>query len=170
MPRIRIRDDYPASSFNRYGRSSIDLSASSVPAALDEDGVTTGNGIGMGGGVIVAPPGTTDPGYGNVFPTVTVRERFTIGHDDDGNPQWSWADTIKDAQAIFWADRTEASDRGGITLEKADVTLLYPISKPQILETATVRTSDGKRWDVDKVERFPDRIIISMSRVSDDGA
>jgi hypothetical protein len=168
MPRARIRDDYPALSLGRYGRSSLDLSASSVPVALDDDRVTTGNGIGMDGSVIIIDP--TVPGSGNVFPTVTVRERFQIGHDDDGNPQWSWADTIKDASAIYWVDRTEASDKGGITLEKADVTLLYPISKPQILETATVLTSDGKRWDVDKIARFPDRIIITISRVSDDGA
>lgn len=166
MTRARLRDDYSYLNPGRYGVSLSDTSGSSVPATLDNwcSGGTAENGNGIG------PGGPTDPGGpGKVLPTVTIRERFNTGYDPDGNPMWAWANVVENAAAIYWVERTEVDDRAGLATEKADVTLLYPISRPQIRETATVLTDDGRRWGISKIDRFPDRIVVSISRVDDDG-
>lgn len=168
MTRARLRDDYSYLNPGRYGASLSDTSASSVPAVLDDlcTGGTAGNpnGIGPGSGGGLEPGGP-----GSVLPTVTIRERFNTGYDPDGNPMWAWANVVEDAAAIYWVERTEADDRAGLATEKAEVTLLYSISRPQIRETATVLTGDGRRWGISKIDRFPDRIVVSISRVDDDG-
>ena len=152
MPRAMLRDDYGRGPVSCLGVSLDDDSQSSVPISLDpSDGHTPG-----------VPAGS-------LYPTVTVRERVTTGLDDDGNPKWSWIDTVKDVEAIYWVDRTESSDRGEIAVEKADITFLYPKDFPPVRESASVLTSDGKRWSIEKVDRFPDRIQLTVQRIDSYG-
>ena len=153
MPRAKLRDDYGPSPVNRWGISLDDDSESSVPIELDP----------AGGHEPQLPPGS-------MYPTVTVRERVTTGLDDDGNPMWAWTDSVKDVEAIYWVDRTESSDRGEIAVEKATITVLYPRDFAPIRESASVLTSDGKRWSIEKIDRFPDRCQLSVTRVDSYGS
>ena len=161
MVRAMLRDDYAAPGgypdVSRRVRL-YDDSRSAVPTVI--------------GGLADATPGdgsTITPTHPEVFPTITVRGRFSTGYDDDGNPMWSWADVVKDQPALVWEERQEGDERANTSTVTATFTFLYPYSAPEIRESATVLTSDGRRWSVDKLVRAPDRYTATVTRI-DDGA
>lgn len=155
MARAMLRDD-----FGSY------YTGSCIGTRLDDDsgssvqiGIGDGTGSGPDGGAFVPPA--------NLYPLLTIRERFAAGYDDDGNPTWTWADVVDGVGMIAYETREEKDDRAGITLVKADMVFLHPFSAPAIRETATVRTSDGHRWSIDGLKRFPDRLQLEVTRIDD---
>lgn len=151
MTRVRLRDD-----FRGYPRVRVRLDddsyPSAVPTRLDDDCAD------CGGGELPAD---------SIYPLLTIRERFSSGFDEDGNPMWMWADVVKDKSMISFETRTEKDDRAGITEVVADMVFLYPFSEPLIRESATVRTSDGYGWRITKIVRFPDRLQVTGNRIDD---
>lgn len=105
---------------------------------------------------------------GSVNPTVTIRERYSDGYDEEGNALWGWTPVVAEVHAVQWESRTETSDRTGDAVVVARFTLLYPADYPDVRETAVVE-SGGHLWRVTAVERFPDRIGLVAERI-DDGA
>lgn len=161
MVRAMLRDDYASPGgypdVSRRVRLSDD-SHSAVPAVL--------------GGYEDAIPGdgsTITHGPDVVFPKITVRGRFSTGYDDDGNPVFAWADVVRDQPALMWEERQEGDERANTSTVTATFTFLYPYSEPEIRESATVLTDDGRRWDVTKLVRAPDRYTATVTRI-DDGA
>jgi hypothetical protein len=152
-----LRDDY--SSYRAPGSSG---------ALLDDDGRSS-----VQAGLAPAND-TTVPGevgtVNVVNPLVTVRQRFQTGYDVDGNPEYGWHDLVVDREAITFESRTENSDSAGLTVVKSTVVFLYPADQPPVRETATVLTSNGYRWQITGLERFPDRLQLELERIEDDGS
>lgn len=154
MPRAMLRDDYAG-----Y----YDTSVRGV--RLDDD-------VRAGGTATLAPvvdesvPGSNKPGP-NPYPLVTVRERFATGYDDDGNPMWTWADVISQSSALVFEERTESSDSANMAVETATVMVLYAYGEPPIRESATVLTSDGRRWRIKSLKRMTDRYQLDLERIDD---
>lgn len=153
MARAMLHDDYKFYRASGTGIALDDDSRSSVPAGI--------NGIGYGDHVPGSP--VTNPTVVN--PLVTVRQRYLKGTDEDGNPEYGWHTLFEDREAIRFESRSEVSDSTGLALVKSSVTVLYPADQPLVRETATVLTNDGNRWQVTKVERFPDRLQLDMERI-----
>lgn len=156
MPRAMLRDDY-AGYYETAARG----------VRLDDD-VRAGGTATLTPTVDATVPGSNLPGP-NPYPLVTVRERFATGYDADGNPMWTWADVISESSAILFEERTEASDSGNMAVETAEVMVLYPYGQPVIRESASVLTSDGRRWRIKSMKRMPDRYQLNIERI-DDGA
>ena len=154
MARAMLREDYG----NYYGTGAC------KGVRLDDDsGSSVQVGIGDGTGGL---PGEIPP-PANIYPLLTIRERFAAGYDDDGNPAWTWADVVENVPMIAYETREEKDDRAGITLVKAELLFLHPYTAPMIRETATVRTSDGYRWQITGLKRFPDRLQVNATRIDD---
>lgn len=151
MPRVRLRDDFDRRRGAGVRLDDDTLGRMSVPAGLDDDCADCGDG-----GAPVS-----------LYPLLTIRERFAAGFDEAGNPKWNWADVVKDQGMIAYEERNEVDDRAGLTVVVATMVFLYPFSSPAIRESATVRTSDGYRWRITGLKRFPDRLQLETERIDD---
>lgn len=151
MARAILRDDFPTYQPANPGLALDEDSRSSVPAILE--------------GSTDVIPGTPRPS-GEVYPLVTVRERFSTGRNDDGDLLYSWADTVKDASMIFSETREEVNDKSGLTMIRATMSILYARSAPAVSESSTLHTSDGHSWSVLSVERLPDRLVFTAERIA----
>ena len=143
MARVVLRDD-PG---GQYDHVKIRIDDSLVDAELAEDPI----------------PSISH----TVNPLISVKDRVADGFDVDGNPTWTWVDRITNAFAVTWMVRTEVEPRGGMSLLKATVTFLYPMSEPDITPAAMAKTSDGHVWSVRSVERYTTQVVMAIERVDD---
>lgn len=152
MARAILRDDFIQYTPPNPGLALDEDFGSSVPAALTP---TDGGPI----------PGTPRPLPGtDIYPLLTVRERFSTGRNDDGDLVYSWAEVIKDASMIYSETRREVNDKSGLTEVEATMSILYSPSAPAMTASVTLRTSDGKAWTVSNVERPAGRLIFTAHR------
>jgi len=154
MPRAMLRDDYA----NHWPLT--------PGVRLDDDSSFAGK-VSLSPYADDSVPGSLpDPGT-RINPLVTVRERFAVGYDDDGNPAWNWADVISAQSSISFEEREEVSDVGNVSKTTATLLILYPYGAPAIRESATVLTDDGRRWSITGLTRFPDRLQLKVERIDD---
>lgn len=100
-----------------------------------------------------------------VNPTLTVRRRWRTGYDEDGNPEFDWADVVTGV-AILWEERTELDDVAGVTHIVARTVILYD-GDEEVVETSIVESSHGGLFRVLSVAQTPDRIEMKLERLED---
>lgn len=120
MARAMLRDDYAG-----YYPKAV------AGVRLDDDAARHGKAVLQPTVDGTIPGSVTQPPSG-VNPLVTVRERFAVGYDADGNPEWNWADVVKDVEAIKFEEREEVSDTSGLATVTGTLRILYPYSSPLI--------------------------------------
>lgn len=110
-------------------------------------------------------PDPSLPPIEETLPLVWLRERVPLGFDNNGNPTWTWADRVVAERAMTYEVRREEDDRAGVSTVSIEVRLAYLQTAPDIVETAMLRTEDGKLWNVSKIQREATSIVVWANRV-----
>lgn len=109
----------------------------------------------------VVPEVPVDPG--GVYPVLTVRQRSRTGYNDDGIPEFAWADLVT-GTAVAWAQRSEFDSEAGFTLVKAKATIGYD-GPDLVKETCEVVDGADTHWRVTAVRQSPGLLGMDLVRI-----
>lgn len=100
-----------------------------------------------------------------LYPILTVKKRTRVDIDDDGTPIFDW-ETILEAGAMMFEERTQLDDVAGITQIVAHATMLYE-GEEFPTETAVVMSSLGAVYEILRIELGFGVLVMDLLRIED---